>query len=131
MQLSVAENITFLATRIRATMPSLGKVEEFNSATTSINGYLERLEQYFVANSVPADSAESHKRRAIVISVIGVKAYDDVSDLCSPTPSSVRTAHHYPKAAFRTEETWLSPKDTDSTIVQNAKDRVSQRSLLT
>ena len=72
-------------------MPSLGKIEEFNSATTSINRYLERLEQYFVANSVPADSAESHKRRAILISVIGAKAYDVLSDLCSPTPPSEKT----------------------------------------
>ena len=72
-------------------MPSLGKIEEFNSATTSINRYLERLEQYFVANSVPADSAESHKRRAILISVIGAKAYDVLSDLCSSTPPSEKT----------------------------------------
>ncbi|CAH3146199.1 unnamed protein product [Porites lobata] len=86
------ENITFLATRNRATMPSLGKIEEFNSATTSINRYLERLEQYFVANSVPANSAESHKRRAILISVIGAKAYHILSDLCSPTPPSEKTS---------------------------------------
>ncbi|CAH3164499.1 unnamed protein product [Porites lobata] len=72
-------------------MPSLRKIEQFNSATTSINRYLERLEQYFVANSVPADSAESHKRRAILISVIGAKAYDVLSDLCSPTPPSEKT----------------------------------------
>ena len=85
------ENIAFLATRNRATMPSLGKIEEFNSATTSINRYLERLEQYFVENSVPSDSAESHKRRAILISVIGAKAYDVLSDLCSPTPPSEKT----------------------------------------
>ena len=56
-------------------MLSLGKIEEFNSATTSINRYLERLEQYFVADSVPADSAESHQRRAILISVIGAEAF--------------------------------------------------------
>ena len=42
-------------------MPSLGKIEEFNPASTSINCYLERLEQYFEANSVPADSGDSHK----------------------------------------------------------------------
>ena len=72
-------------------MPSLGKIEEFNSAITSINRYLERLEQYFVANSVPADSAELHNRRAILISVIGAKAYYVLSDLCSPTPPSEKT----------------------------------------
>ena len=44
-----------------------------------------------MANSVPADSAESHKRRAILISVIGAKAYDVLSDLCSPTPPSEKT----------------------------------------
>ena len=89
------ENITFLSTRNRATMPSLGKIEEFNSATTGINRYLERLEQYFVADSISADSAESHKRRAILISVIGAEAFWE----------NVCTAHHYPKESFRTEET--------------------------
>ena len=73
-------------------MPSVSKIEEFNSATTSINRYLERLEQYFVANSVPANSAESHKRRAILISVIGAKAYHVLSDLCSPSPPSEKTS---------------------------------------
>ena len=72
-------------------MSSLGKREEFNSATASIILYLERLEQYFVANGVPADSAESHKRRTILISVIGTKAYDVLSDLCSPIPPSEKT----------------------------------------
>ena len=66
----------------------------FNSANTSINRYLERLEQYFVANSVPAYSAGSHKRRAILISVIGAKAYDVLSDLCSPIPPSEKTYAH-------------------------------------
>ena len=108
MQLSVAESITFLATRIRATMPGLARIQEFYSATTSINRYLERLEQYFVANSVPADSTESHKGRLIVISVIGVKAYHVLSDLCSPTPTSEKTYAQLTtilKKSFRTEET--------------------------
>ena len=84
------ENITFLATSDRI-MPSLGKIEEFNPASTNIHRYLKRLEQYFVANGVPADSAESHKRRATLISVIGSKAYDVLSDLCSPTAPSAKT----------------------------------------
>ena len=42
----------------------------------SINRYLEQLEQYFEANSVPADSSHSHKRRAISVSVIRAKAHD-------------------------------------------------------
>ena len=75
-------------------MRNLGKIEEFNSATTGINRYLEWLEQYFVANSVPADSAESHKRGAILISVISAKAYDVLSDLCSPIPPTEKTYAH-------------------------------------
>ena len=72
-------------------MPSLGKIEEFVPDSTNIDRYLERLEQYFVANGVPADSAESHKRRATLISVIGAKAYDVLSDLCSPSTPSQKT----------------------------------------
>ena len=53
---------------------------------------LEPPEQCFVANSVPADSAESHKPRAILISVICAKAYDVLSDLCSPIPPSEKTS---------------------------------------
>ena len=41
-----------------------------------------------MANGVPADSTDSHKRRATFISVIGAKACDVLSDLCSSsTPS--------------------------------------------
>ena len=72
-------------------MPSLGKIEEFNPATADIKRYMERLDQYFVANGVPADSRESQKRRATLISVIGAKAYDVLSDLCSPTVHSEKT----------------------------------------
>ena len=53
---------------------------------------LEPPEQCFVVNSVPADSAESHKPRAILISVICAKAYDVLSDLCSPIPPSEKTS---------------------------------------
>ena len=66
------------------TMPSLGKIEEFHSASTNINRYLERLEQYFIANGVPADTGEWFKSRATLISVVGSKAYNVLSDLCSP-----------------------------------------------
>ena len=72
-------------------MPSLGKIEEFDPASTNINRYLERLEQYFIANSVPADTGERFKRRATLISVIGSKAYDVLSDLCSPESPSEKT----------------------------------------
>ena len=72
-------------------MASLGKIEEFNSKNTNVNHYLERLEQYFVANEVEADSSTSHRRRAILISVIGGKTYDILADLYSPASPSTKT----------------------------------------
>lgn len=72
-------------------MPNLGKIEEFDPTSTNINRYLERLEQYFIANDVPADTGERFKRRATLISVIGSKAYDVLSDLCSPEAPSEKT----------------------------------------
>ena len=72
-------------------MPSLGKIEEFDPDSTNIDRYLERLEQYFVANGVPADSTDRHKRRATLISVMDAKAYDVLSDLCSPSTPSQKT----------------------------------------
>lgn len=71
-------------------MLSLGKIEEFNAASTNIN-YLELLEQYFAANGVPSGSSDSHKRRATLISVIGSKPYDFLTDLCSPLSPSAKT----------------------------------------
>ena len=84
------KNITFVATRY-GLRPSLGKIEEFNPACMKINRYLERLEQYFVANGVVADSAESHKKRVTLISVVGSKPYDFLADLCSPDAPSAKT----------------------------------------
>ena len=72
-------------------MSSLGKIEEFNPSQTNIARYLERLEQYFEANDVPEDSEDSKKRRAILISVIGSRTYDVLSDLCSPNSPSSKT----------------------------------------
>ena len=57
-------------------MPSLGKMEEFDLPSHNIERYIERLEQYFVPNSILADDNGRHRRSAILISVIGAKAYN-------------------------------------------------------
>ena len=61
-----SRNHNILATRMgsKNIMPSLGKIEEFDPSATNITRYLERLDQYFVANGVPVHYEESHKRRA-------------------------------------------------------------------
>jgi len=48
-------------------MGNLGKIEEFDPKNTNIYHYLDRLEQYFVADEVEADPSTSHRRRAILI----------------------------------------------------------------
>ncbi|CAB3985347.1 Hypothetical predicted protein [Paramuricea clavata] len=77
-------------------MTSLGKIEEFNPTSTNIARYLERIEQYFEATDVPADTAEVNKRRAILISAIGARTYDVLSDLCSPDSPSTKTYTQLP-----------------------------------
>ena len=70
-------------------MASLGKTEEFDPRNTNIDHYLDRLEEYFEANDVESDSSSLHRRKAILISAIGGKTYDVLTDLFSPaSPSS-------------------------------------------
>ena len=46
-------------------MTSLGKIEEFDPKNTNIDHYLDRLEQYFVANEVEADSYTSRRFQSL------------------------------------------------------------------
>ena len=57
-------------------MTTLGKIEEFDVRGGKIDRYLERLEEYLVANDIPPDSETSSRQRAILISVLGAEAYD-------------------------------------------------------
>ena len=72
-------------------MPSLEKIEAFEPNSQNMKRYLERLEQYFVANNIPEDNQYRHRRRAILISAIGAAAYDTLSDQCSPALPSSKT----------------------------------------
>ena len=71
----------------------VGSIGEFDSSTETFTAYHERLEQYFVANSIghlPSDASEAviaaanKKKVAVMISVIGKKTYGTLRDLCSP-----------------------------------------------
>ena len=57
-------------------MTTFGKIEEFDVRGGKIDRYLERLEQYFVANHIPSDGETSSRQRAILISVLGAEAHD-------------------------------------------------------
>ena len=73
--------------------PLLGSVGEFDPSSETFTAYLERLDQFFVANDIGkcADDATAAVVRAanqknvvVMISVIGKKTYSTHRDLCSP-----------------------------------------------
>ena len=58
----------------------LGHVEPFNLQTDDWSLYIERLGQYFVVNDVTDDS----KKVAILLTVMGSKAYELLHSLLAP-----------------------------------------------
>ena len=80
--------------------PLLGSVGEFDPASEAFTVYLERLDQFFVANNIgqcPAEATAavvreaSKKKVAVMISVIGKKTYSTLRDLCSPENPKEKT----------------------------------------
>ncbi|KAJ8913879.1 hypothetical protein NQ315_005676 [Exocentrus adspersus] len=57
---------------------SIGKVPEYN-VSEDFSLYLERLEQYFIANFIDED-----RRVAVLLTVIGPQTYKILRDLCDP-----------------------------------------------
>ena len=72
---------------------SLGSFGEFDPSSESFTAYLERHDQFFVANDIGkcADDATAavvraanQKKVAVMITVIGKKTYSTLRNLCSP-----------------------------------------------
>ena len=61
-------------------MPTHGSLGEFDPRTGDWKTYIERAQQYFLANDV--DDAD--KQRAILLSCVGSKAYRIIKDVLSP-----------------------------------------------
>ena len=70
-----------------------GVLGEFDPSTELFTAYLERLEQFFIANSIGKCSADASqeviaaadkKKVAVFISVLGKNSYAILRDLCSP-----------------------------------------------
>ena len=85
-----------------------GTLKEFNSNEGSITSYLEHVELYFTANSVPGD-----KQVPILLTCIGMSTYALLSDLLAPSPSSTKSLaeiadvlrkHFEPKRAIVAEQ---------------------------
>ena len=60
-------------------MATHGRLSEYSSAEDWAS-YVERMEQYFLANDV----TEAAKKRAILLSVVGDKTYKLIRDLVAP-----------------------------------------------
>ena len=63
-----------------------GIFKEFNSNEGSITSYLEHVDLYFTANSVPGD-----KQVPILLTCIGTSTYTLLSDLLAPSPPSTKS----------------------------------------
>ena len=63
-------------------MPLLGHLEEFCMESGNISTYLDRVEQFFIANDIRCGNQT--KCKAIFLSAIGEKTYRVLEDLCIP-----------------------------------------------
>ena len=81
-------------------MPHIGHVGDFDPALKSFDSYLERLDEYFIANGigVPSSRADAaakqlaaRKKSAAYNSIIGKTAYATLSDLTKPSKRSEKT----------------------------------------
>ena len=68
-------------------MASHSRMKVFNSAAESWVEYVERLEQYFIAN----DIGDAAKKRAILLSVMGSATYHLIRSLAAPARPSEKT----------------------------------------
>ncbi len=62
-------------------------MREFSASSESWVEYVERLEQYFIAN----DIADANKKRAILLSVVGASTYHLLRSLVVPAKPSEKT----------------------------------------
>ena len=67
-------------------MPTFGHIDPYDTKE-DISSYLERVEQFFIANSlIPGDddNAAATKQAAIFLTSIGKIAYNVIQNLCRP-----------------------------------------------
>ena len=90
---------TYLPT-IPKPMP-IGKIEAFDETNDDWNAYVERLEQYFIANEI-----KDNKQVAVMLSLMGNKTYGLLRNLAAPAkPSSLSF-----KTIVETLQKHLSPR---------------------
>ena len=94
----------------------VGRVEPFNSEEENWEEYVERMEEYFVAN----DITDKAKKRSTLLCNIGSKAYGIVRSLLSPVKPAAAsysqiveklTGHFSPQAVCYRRDRYISRRD--------------------
>ena len=83
-------------------MALLGRIDSFDLKTDNITKYIERVEQYFIANDV----TDEKKQTAIFLTVIGNETYSLLRNLLAPKSPAGKTV----KALWETLTDHLKPQ---------------------
>ena len=75
---------------VRMATALLGQIESYDSAQEEWPQYVERLEQFFVANEITGE-AKAEKRRAMFLSVVGRSSYTLLRSLIAPAKPAEKT----------------------------------------
>ena len=86
----------------------LGQIESYDSAQEEWPQYVERLEQFFVANEITGE-AKAEKRRATFLSVVGCSSYTLLRSLIAPAKPAEKTFEQLVEVL----EKHYSPKPTE------------------
>ena len=82
-------------------MATFGSIKEFCPGSDSVRTYVQRVELYFVANSIPED-----KQLPILLTSIGASTYDRLSELLAPAAPSSKSVSEI----FHLLQTHFEPK---------------------
>ena len=99
-------------------MPNLGQIAEFNPETDDWDVYVERIELYCTANSVAND-----KKTAVLLTLVGNKAYTDIRALCDPAAPSGKS---FDELVQLMRKTGLTPKPTPTAARHVFQERKQQ-----
>ena len=83
-------------------MATHGTIGEFQNAQESWQSYVERLQQYFVANDVRT----AEKQRAVLLSALGGQTYQLIRNLLTPTKPTEVTFAEIVDAVARPTQTF-------------------------
>ena len=85
----------------------IGTVGEFDDKSDTWTNYIDRLDQFFIANDISApQEGQNDKRKAILLSCVGPKTYSLLCNLVQPNKPgdksydeivSIVKNHHNPK----------------------------------